>query len=295
MPKTGIPVFSETESFSSGQYRNFYISSYEDQEAEHLNRVAPHKHTYFEIIWIENGSGTHLIDFVQYPFEGPCLFLLQPANVHQIFKSGPTKGNVIKFTESFFGSGGTDNILLKFDVFDNVEVEPVLQISPEFLPRLKAILTPMMDHFRNPEVVSRSVLEAYLRIFLLEVYQLKKNRGLTHDPASDPKYFLFREFKHLLERSYRENHSVDFYAGQLNISAKTLSEVTVLFTEKAPSHLIRDRLLLESKRMLTNTRLTVKEICFALGFRDPAYFTRFFTKHEALSPVQFRASPKKLF
>lgn len=295
MAKKGIPVFSESESFSPGKYRGFFISSYADQEAEHLNRVAPHKHTYFEIIWIEQGSGTHLIDFVEYPFKGPCLFLLQPANVHQIFKAGPTRGNVIKFSESFFESGGSENILLKFDVFDNVQVAPVLQIPPEFLPRLQALLDPMMDHFRNHELVSRPILEAYLRIFLLEVYRLKEHQGLTAGSTSDPKYFLFREFRHLLERFYREHHAVEFYATKLNISARTLSEVTGQFTEKAPGQLIRERLMLESKRMLVNTRLTVKEICFALGFQDPAYFTRFFTKQESISPVQFRARPQKLF
>ncbi|HEY1024276.1 MAG TPA: helix-turn-helix domain-containing protein [Sphingobacteriaceae bacterium] len=263
-------------------------------EHERLNRVAPHKHTYFEIIWIEEGSGIHLIDFNSYPFTGPCLFLLQPSNVHQIFKDGPTKGNVIKFTESFFGASGSDNFLLKFDVFDNIQVSPVLSITAEFLPRLTAVLEPMIAHFKNPVDVSRSILESYLRIFLLEVFQLKQLSGSVAT-ASDPRYLLFRNFKHELEKHYRSEHSVQFYAGKLNMTPRALNELSVLYSEKTPRVLVRERILLEAKRLLSNTRMNVKEICFSLGFQDPAYFTRFFTKNAGVSPLQFRTDPQKLF
>lgn len=294
MSTTAVPVFTETESFRPAAFSNFYISSYADVEDEKLNRVAPHKHTYFEIIWIEEGSGVHLIDFQSYPFSGPCLFLLQPSNVHQIFKDGPTRGNVIKFSETFFGTFGSDNFLLKFDVFDNVQVSPVLSISPEFLPKLRAVLQPMYEHFNNPGTVSRSILEAYLRIFLLEIYQLKRQSGSVTTPT-DPKYLLFREFKHQLEKHYLAQHNVVFYADKLNISARSLNELTALYTETSSGQLIRERVVLEAKRLLANTSMNIKEICFFLGFHDPGYFTRFFTKNAGVAPLVFRKSPKNLF
>lgn len=133
MVKAGapVPVFSEAESFSKNNLRDFYIASYEDRQDAGLRRVAPHRHTYYEVIWIIEGSGTHTIDFRDYAFQGPCLFLLQPSHIHQIVKNGPTKGFVLKFNESLFSTeSGTENLLLKYGIFDNINVQPVLHLAP---------------------------------------------------------------------------------------------------------------------------------------------------------------------
>jgi AraC-like DNA-binding protein len=55
-----------------------------------------------------------------------------------------------------------------------------------------------------------------------------------------------------------------------------------------PSSFIKNRIWLEAKRLLIYTDKTVKEIAFELGFNDPAYFTRFFTKAISKSSLQFK-------
>ena len=57
---------------------------------------------------------------------------------------------------------------------------------------------------------------------------------------------------------------------------------------QTPSDLIKEKLLLEAKRALRYTDTTVKEIAYELGFNDPAYFSRFFTKAAQKTPLQFR-------
>jgi len=51
---------------------------------------------------------------------------------------------------------------------------------------------------------------------------------------------------------------------------------------------INARLLLEAERDLVYTFIGVKEIALSLGFSDAAYFSRFFSKQERCTPIQFR-------
>jgi AraC-like DNA-binding protein len=57
---------------------------------------------------------------------------------------------------------------------------------------------------------------------------------------------------------------------------------------KSAGELIRQRVLLEAKRLLAHTKLSVSEISFKLGFEDNSYFGRFFKKYNGLTPERFR-------
>jgi len=95
----------------------------------------------------------------------------------------------------------------------------------------------------------------------------------------------------LVEANFRTEHSVSFYAQQLCKSPKTLANVFAIYNNKTPSQLIQERILIEAKRLLTYTQQSVKQITFELGFEDVAYFSNYFKKHTALSPVEFRNTP----
>ena len=87
-------------------------------------------------------------------------------------------------------------------------------------------------------------------------------------------------------------HSVSDYAGRLGISPKSLTKHFQKIRTQKPSDFIKNRIILEAKRKLLYTDFSVKEIAFDLGFNDPAYFTRFFTKATEKSPLQFKKELK---
>lgn len=284
-----IPVYTETESFTKNSFRDFYIASYQDRQDAGLRRVAPHRHTYYEIIWITEGSGTHTIDFKDYAFQGPCLFLLQPSHVHQIRKDGPTKGYVLKFNESVFAAeAGAENLLLKYGIFDNINVQPVLHLNAPAVALLDDLMQKMLQEYKQPTDLSEVIIASYLKIFLLQVYKLKDIHQEVSQPAPEPRYLIYRTFKQMLEEHYQQQHAVQDYADALAITPRTLNEITHKYVGKHVSQLIKERLVLEAKRLLHHGQLSVKEIAAQLGFEDAAYFTRFFTKNIGASPLAFR-------
>ena len=129
---------------------------------------------------------------------------------------------------------------------------------------------------------------------LLQVYKLKDSHREELQEQPEPTYLQFRTFKRLLEENYTVQHSVQFYASQLALSPRTLSDIASRYSGKTASEVVKDRLLLEAKRLIYSGQLSVKEIAAALGFEDAAYFSRFFTKNMGVSPQAFRQSKSAL-
>jgi AraC family transcriptional activator of pobA len=99
---------------------------------------------------------------------------------------------------------------------------------------------------------------------------------------------LFRQFETLLEQHFVQHWSVADYAAELSVSPTHLSRLTKAATGQAASELIQERIVREARRNLVYTNLPVSTIAYALGFNDPAYFSRLFSGVTGLSPRSFR-------
>ena len=95
-------------------------------------------------------------------------------------------------------------------------------------------------------------------------------------------------FSELIDRHFREWRPVGFYAHRLGVSTAQLNNSCRRESGRSAQHLIHERLLLEARRLLAYSDLDVTAISYSLGFKDPAYFSRFFTRREAMSPSAFR-------
>lgn len=103
---------------------------------------------------------------------------------------------------------------------------------------------------------------------------------------------LVERYRLLIERRFREGWSVERYAAALAVSPRTLRAACAAAGQgRSPSQLLTDRLVVEAKRKLVYTSMTVAEVAYGLGFRDPAYFSRFFAAAVGRSPRDFRRRP----
>jgi AraC-like DNA-binding protein len=93
----------------------------------------------------------------------------------------------------------------------------------------------------------------------------------------------------LVEKHYKEKHGVADYADLLLMAAKTLTHRFKRLNLPQPNEVIKNRLILEAKRLLVHTSLSAKEIAYELGYEDPAYFSRLFQLKTGESPSVFRS------
>jgi AraC family transcriptional activator of pobA len=97
-----------------------------------------------------------------------------------------------------------------------------------------------------------------------------------------------RRFRQLVEMGFREQRALDRYAQELGMTTTQLNRVCRTVFGKSALAVIHDRLLLEARRSLVYTSMTVAEVGYALGFSDPSYFTRFFVRATEIAPSEFR-------
>ena len=99
---------------------------------------------------------------------------------------------------------------------------------------------------------------------------------------------LLQRFEALLEAHYREHWTVADYARRLAVTPTHLSRVLRGATGESASRLIDARVIREARRQLAFTHLSVASIAYALGYVDPALFSRVFARVAGRSPRAFR-------
>jgi len=107
-------------------------------------------------------------------------------------------------------------------------------------------------------------------------------------PGGAEKSGILHRFEALLDQHFLQHWTVSDYAAALSITPTHLSRLTRAATGHSASHLILDRLIREARRNLVYTSLPVSTIAYALGFNDPAYFSRLFSGATGLPPRSFR-------
>ena len=141
---------------------------------------------------------------------------------------------------------------------------------------------------------SRLAVETRLLSVLIELARSKALTASGPLRRGRPQLKLVGRFRHLLEQELRTHLSVEAYADKLAVTTTQLRRACQRATGRSPSRLIQERLTIEAKRTLCYSNMTVGEVAGHLGFDDPAYFSRFFTKMTDMAPNRYRDQHQKV-
>lgn len=111
---------------------------------------------------------------------------------------------------------------------------------------------------------------------------MAKSRGLPDTLA--------QRYRGLLEQHFRSHEPLSYYSGALGVSPDHLSRICKKVTGQSALDLLHDRLMLEARRLLAYTPMSIAEVALQLGYEDPAYFSKFFTRHIGDTPSAYRAA-----
>ena len=240
----------------------------------------------YSIYWIQEGSGTYNIDFKQYNFDDNVLFFLSPGQIFTVDSEQIKTAYKLTFVSNFYCIQTHDaEVACNGILFNNIYETPFVKPCAKETAKLNFILENLIEEFQQKETAQYDMLQSYLKQFIISAVRVQKENNLIKE---DTETRLFKDFSLLVEQNYKTMHSVTDYANRLGISPKSITKHFKKTGSKTPSDFIKNRIILEAKRLLIYTDKTVKEIAFDLGFNDPAYFTRFFTKAILKSPLQFK-------
>jgi len=246
-----------------------------------------HRHNYFEIFLFAKGGGVHDIDFGSHPITDRSIHFVAPGMVHKLRREPGSFGSIILFSRDFYHFGSlTDMSLYEFPfLHSHVTGSPIVTLQEPQFAELLELSTAMGKEKLQLSDSNSEIIRTYLHIFLLKCKQYQEEQESRSVQTTAQQY---QKLQHLLEKNYRDQHLPSFYADELGVSFKRLNEISRQNTGLNVSMIIRDRLLLEAKRLLLHTDHSIKEIGYFLGFDDPAYFNRFFRKNEQMSAGSFR-------
>lgn len=285
--KQNIPTYG-LQSFSHPQHadRQFHVEPFDAKR--HFKVSYPHRHDFFEVLYLTKGSGQHIIDTREYRIEPPCVFFMSPGQAHKIELSDDIDGYLFIFAPEFYlFDKNNQNRLLEFPFFFTIHQDnPPLQLNDasdsEFLVQLfvKAIAELAKEESRIE--LLRSILDTILNYTSM----LYPSQG--QEPKFGKGHLLVKRFYQLVEDNYQKNISVNQYADMLAITANHLTQTVKQLTGRTSNEVISSKQILEIKRLLVHTSLSVTQIADRLNFADQSYFTKYFKKVTGQTPVQYR-------
>lgn len=241
--------------------------------------LAVHRHARLhQVLLIERGGGEATLDGRVVPLKPMQIVNVPVGHVHGFSFVPGTQGWVLTIAgeildEALLAAEGLRGVLSR---------SAVVRGTPQIRVTMKQIFAEHAARDFGRAHVLRALSAAMIGLVA---------RALTSESGSsgNSESNLFRRFETLLEQHHLERWTVADYANALAITPTHLNRVTRAATGDTASHLILNRLVREARRNLVYTNLPVSTIAYALGFEDPAYFSRVYAAATGLSPRAFRA------
>lgn len=230
-----------------------------------------------------HGTACGIIDFKELHLASGDVFFILPGQVHRFVSSVEAEGWLLMTDSKFVRDDEKcifDNISLSVSSFemDEKRKEELMQIAILLDNRLND------GGERQADAVASCLSEAFVAVMAEAVQKLNSQQSALSSRHIE----IVSLFRRMLSRHISTHRQPSYYAALLNISTVYLNEVVKKVTGMNTALYIKGEVVLQAKRMLVHTNLSVKEIADRLGFDDYAYFSRLFSQTTGVSPTEFR-------
>ncbi|MFD2584250.1 helix-turn-helix domain-containing protein [Pedobacter vanadiisoli] len=267
--------------FSYKQFGNIEFSKKATDETV-LNSISG----YIKILFIPR-KATIQVDFQEFTMETDALLFINPKVI--IKPCETVNGQLIYFNRDFYCIEIHDQeVACDGILYNNVFEIPFIKLDEIQSENIQNLIEEIKTEMANNDSSTEEMLRILLKVIILKSTRIWKQQHQLSEKNQHADVQFLRKFSKLVEQNFKTHHTVADYAEMLFITPKNLGKKIGLISKSTPNDIIKERIILESKRLLAHTKMTVKEIAFSLNYEDDAYFIRFFTKNAGLSPVSFR-------
>lgn len=261
--------------------------------ADFFGRNMPaHRHDrFFQLHFVKSGLVRVYLDEHQYHQSGPMFFLTPPTVTHAFVTQTNADGHVLTVRQQLVW-----NLLEESgDLADPAEVSALCvahgQLEPgqhDELEKLERLFAELRDESMLDRPGRAVAVRSLARLIFISLFRLSRS-ALPSQPARHEDLALFQRFQMLIEEYYPRHWALARYADELGVTENRLNEICRRTAGKSSKRLVFDRLMQEARRLLIFTTASINEIGYQLGFNDPAYFSRFFTREARITPGKYRS------
>jgi AraC family transcriptional activator of pobA len=289
-PRRGIPSFSlyGEQPPAAGQIDGLHIEDIQSRSRKYLWKIGTHRHTVFaQCVMVATGPVTVTLDEARTDLSGPAVMIIPAGTVHSFRFRAETRGHVLTLD--------LDRLLAATTAAHRAPIEKLFSApravdlgeDPALAAQAGQFLEQLTHEFRQPQS-SFAPIAGWLACVVLWILAAKITAESTAESLRGHDVDRLRRFRLLIESHYLRHWPVQRYARRLALSETSLNRLCRRLAGGTAFDLIQQRLALEARRRLVYVTSSVSAIGSELGFKDPAYFSRFFRRHSGLSPNEFR-------
>ena len=256
--------------------------------ADFFGRDMPmHLHSeYCQFHFVQSGKTLFNIDQNTYQTQGKALFYTPSSTPHAFWTEPDAPGFVI-----------TMHRLVLEEIIEQLNIDRTTLYMPLVLhseqtdtpqwQTIETLFSLLRNEWHEQRALQYPAMVSILKLLIITMVRLSEAKS----PKNQHKHTevtLFRKFSHLVESHYIEHRNVSFYCEHLHLNESRLHYICKKIAGSSPKQIINGRVILEAKRLLSHTNLSLSEISYHLNMLEPSYFSRFFMRKTGLSPTDFR-------
>jgi AraC family transcriptional activator of pobA len=284
--KSNIPIY-DLSTFEQYKNQGVYIGQFGAYSKRYSHLHAAHGHSFYHMVYFSKGNGIQYIDFKPFEIKPRQVYFMIPGQVHSWSFETEPDGYIVNFSKEYFSS-----LLLKTDYLENFHFFNGSADKQVFsIDQLTAdILTNLFEEMLKEGSLRPLIQDDLVRILLLKLFiYINRTQSNNNSVITNPyNHTLLKNFQSLIDANFTTLKFPKQYAALLYITPNHLNALCKDLVNKSAGQLIRERIILEAKRLLINVNFSVAQIAEKLNFTDQSYFIKFFKKYEDITPEKFR-------
>ncbi|WP_162915584.1 helix-turn-helix domain-containing protein [Paraflavitalea soli] len=246
----------------------------------------------FEIIWILEGTGLHTINGEQYSLSQNAVYVALPGDYHELLINPGAQGYIVRFDTSRPDQVDSDyHTINESWLYYYFSKTPVLRLDAGKHDKMKNLIMLM-----EQESAAYSSLHSEINSKCLQLFQLylRQHIELLSNPSCTYKMnSLLKQYFWLVEKDFKTQKNVEYYARELNVSANYLNHMIKRASGYPASYHIRQRLFQEARKKAQYAGFSMKEIAYYLNFTDISHFSKFFKSMCGISFSEYKREELK--
>ena len=280
-----LPVYQIKKFNCHSDENNLYFNDFKSHLLDHDFIENSHSHNFYLLVLFTKGSGFHIIDFDTFEIQPNSLFMLKPGQVHSWQLSENIEGYIAFYSQEIYNVYFGSKQIEEYSFYRGISNSPEMILNDSQMQEISNYFELLLEENSHSEFKKMDKLLNLLDIIHIElarIYESMQNHSIH------PYNLKVKELEMLLNQYFKTEKLPSFYAEKLNMSLKHLNRICKNVLDITLTDFIYNKVMLESKRLLSNNSMTVSEVANEMGFENYSYFTKVFKKYTGLTPKSFK-------
>jgi len=264
-----------------------HVEDIQSRSRKYLWQIGAHRHAELcQCIVVTAGPASVVIEELRTKLDGPALVVIPAGAIHSFRFRADTQGYVLTVNFQHLTELASAAHQAPIEELFSVPRALDLSFNPALAERASQMLECLCKEQRRPDAASP--VGGWLACCVLYTVAEAVKQSSAPESYSGTDLARLRRFRQLIENRYTQHWPIQRFARELGLSETSLNRLCRRLTGGTGFDLLQQRLALEARRRLIYATDSVSGIAGALGFKDSAYFSRFFRRHSGVSPHEFR-------